>query len=86
MLAEGKTNKEIATALELSVYTVDAHRGRVMEKLNLHSIGELVRFAVRQRFDRLSECSRAPWPFSHWRQRFPSPRPAHHVEVRHLPW
>ena len=47
MLAEGKTNKEIATALELSVYTVDAHRGRVMEKLNLHSIGELVRFAVR---------------------------------------
>jgi DNA-binding NarL/FixJ family response regulator len=47
MLAEGKTNKEIATSLELSVYTVDAHRGRVMEKLNLHSIGELVRFAVR---------------------------------------
>ena len=47
MLAEGKTNKEIATALELSVYTVDAHRGRVMEKLNVHSIGELVRFAVR---------------------------------------
>ena len=47
MLAEGKTNKDIATVLELSVYTVDAHRGRVMEKLNLHSIGELVRFAVR---------------------------------------
>ncbi len=47
MLAEGKTNKEIATVLKLSVYTVDAHRGRIMEKLNLHSIGELVRFAVR---------------------------------------
>lgn len=47
MLAEGKTNKEIAAALNLSVYTVDAHRGRIMEKLNLHSIGELVRFAVR---------------------------------------
>ena len=47
MLAEGKTNKEIATILDLSVYTVDAHRGRVMEKLNLHSINELVRFAVR---------------------------------------
>jgi len=47
MLAEGKTNKDIATVLKLSVYTVDAHRGRVMEKLNLHSIGELVRFAVR---------------------------------------
>lgn len=48
MLAEGKTNKEIASMLNLSVYTVDAHRGRIMEKLNLHSIGELVRFAVRK--------------------------------------
>lgn len=47
MLAEGKTNKEIATILNLSVYTVDAHRGRIMEKLNLHSINEMVRFAVR---------------------------------------
>ena len=47
MLAEGKTNKEIAGILNLSVYTVDAHRGRIMEKLNLHSINELVRFAVR---------------------------------------
>jgi DNA-binding NarL/FixJ family response regulator len=47
MLAEGKTNKEIATVLTLSVYTVDAHRGRIMEKLNVHSINELVRFAVR---------------------------------------
>ncbi len=47
MLAEGKTNKEIASLLKLSVYTVEAHRGRIMEKLNLHSIGELVRFAVR---------------------------------------
>lgn len=47
MIAEGKTNKEIAVALNLSVYTVEAHRGRVMEKLNLHSTGELVRFALR---------------------------------------
>jgi len=47
MIAEGKTNKEIATALNLSVYTVEAHRGRIMEKLNLHSTGELVRFALR---------------------------------------
>lgn len=47
MIAEGKTNKEIASVLSLSVYTVDAHRGRIMEKLNLHSINELVRFAVR---------------------------------------
>jgi DNA-binding NarL/FixJ family response regulator len=47
LLAEGKTNKEIAALLNLSVYTVEAHRGRILEKLNLHSIGELVRFAVR---------------------------------------
>lgn len=47
MIAEGKTNKEIANTLNLSVYTVEAHRGRVMEKLNLHSTGELVRFALR---------------------------------------
>jgi DNA-binding NarL/FixJ family response regulator len=47
MLAEGKTNKEIAAVLNLSVYTVEAHRGRIMEKLNVHSINELVRFAVR---------------------------------------
>jgi DNA-binding NarL/FixJ family response regulator len=48
LIAEGKTNKEIATTLSLSVYTVDAHRGRIMEKLNLHSTGELVRFAIRK--------------------------------------
>ena len=48
LIAEGKTNKEIATLLNLSVYTVDAHRGRIMEKLNLHSTSELVRFAVRK--------------------------------------
>lgn len=47
LIAEGKTNKEIASSLKLSVYTVDAHRGRIMEKLNLHSTGELVQFAVR---------------------------------------
>lgn len=47
MIAEGNTNKEIAALLNLSVYTVDAHRGKVMEKLDLHSTPELVRFAVR---------------------------------------
>jgi two-component system response regulator NreC len=47
LLAEGRTNKEIASLLNLSVYTVDGHRSRIMEKLNLHSIGELVLFAVR---------------------------------------
>ena len=48
LIAEGKTNKEIATKLNLSVYTVDSHRGKVMEKLNLHSTGELVRFAIKR--------------------------------------
>jgi two-component system, NarL family, response regulator NreC len=47
MLAEGRTNKEVAESLKISVFTVDAHRGRIMEKLNLHSIGEMVRFAMR---------------------------------------
>ena len=47
MIAEGKTNKEIAVILDLSVYTVEAHRGKIMEKLNLHSTGDIVRFALR---------------------------------------
>ncbi|MFM2125144.1 MAG: hypothetical protein RL328_1595 [Acidobacteriota bacterium] len=47
LVAEGKSNKEIATSLQLSVYTVEAHRGKIMEKLNLHSASELVRFAIR---------------------------------------
>lgn len=46
-IAESKTNKEIASSLNISVYTVEAHRGRIMEKLNLHSVSELVRFAMR---------------------------------------
>jgi len=48
LIAEGKTNKEIANLLDLSVYTVDAHRGKIMEKLNMHSVTDLVRFAIRK--------------------------------------
>ena len=48
MLAEGKVAKEIATALDISVYTVDAHRGRIMKKLSLRSSTEIVRFAMRK--------------------------------------
>src|SRR4051794_40480428 len=48
LLAEGKVAKEIATALDISVYTVDAHRGRIMKKLALRSLGELVKFAMRK--------------------------------------
>ena len=47
MIAGGKANKEIATILNLSVYTVESHRGSVMEKLNLHNTGDIVRFALR---------------------------------------
>jgi two-component system response regulator NreC len=47
MIAEGKTNKEIASALNLSVYTVESYRGSLMEKLNLHNAGDVVRFALR---------------------------------------
>ena len=47
LIAEGKTNKEVAGSLNLSIHTVDAHRGRIMDKLNLHSIGEIVRFAIK---------------------------------------
>lgn len=48
MLAEGKTSKDIATELNISVYTVDAHRSRIMKKLQLRSIGDLVRFAIQR--------------------------------------
>ena len=48
MLAEGKVAKEIATALDISLYTVDAHRGRIMKKLGLQSSTEIVRFAMRK--------------------------------------
>ncbi len=47
MIADGKTNKEVANILHLSVYTVEAHRGKIMEKLNLHNTGDIVRFAAR---------------------------------------
>ena len=47
LIAEGQTNKQIAERLRLSVYTVDGHRTRLMEKLGLHSVGELIRFAIK---------------------------------------
>lgn len=47
LVAEGHTNQEIADQLVLSIKTVQAHRANVMEKLGLHDITHLVRFAVR---------------------------------------
>jgi DNA-binding CsgD family transcriptional regulator len=48
MLAEGKTNKEVANVLHLSVHTVDAHRGNILQKLNLHGVPEMILYAVRK--------------------------------------
>ncbi len=48
LVAEGKTTKEIAGILGVSVKTADAHRTRLMQKLNIHDIAGLTRYAVRQ--------------------------------------
>ena len=48
LVAELKSTKEIATLLNLSPHTVDTHRGNLMAKLNLHSIPELILYAVRK--------------------------------------
>ena len=47
LLAEGRQNKEIATALGISTKTAETHRARIMSKLQLHSITELVHYAIR---------------------------------------
>jgi two-component system response regulator NreC len=48
LVAEGKSSKDIANLLTLSVYTVETHRARVMQKLNLRGIPELILYAVRK--------------------------------------
>jgi DNA-binding NarL/FixJ family response regulator len=47
LLAEGKSTKEVASVLNLSVKTAETHRSNIMRKLKLHSVGELVLYAVR---------------------------------------
>jgi DNA-binding NarL/FixJ family response regulator len=47
LLAEGKSNKQVATILGIATKTAEAHRINIMRKLNLHSIAEVVRYAVR---------------------------------------
>src|SRR5215813_6404829 len=49
LLTEGKTNKEVAGVLGISVKTVEAHRTRIMLKLGIHSITGLVRYAIRNK-------------------------------------
>ncbi|MGA8594172.1 MAG: response regulator transcription factor [Bryobacteraceae bacterium] len=48
LVAEGKGNKEIASLLNLSPYTVDTHRSNILHKLNLHTVPELVLYAIRK--------------------------------------
>jgi|SRR5579872_3711061 len=47
LLAEGKSSKEVASSLGISVKTAETHRANIMRKLELHSVSELVRYAVR---------------------------------------
>jgi len=48
LVAEGKSNKEVANLLNLSLYTVETHRTHILQKLNLHSVPELILYAVRK--------------------------------------
>jgi len=48
LLTEGKTNKAVATVLNISLYTVETHRSHILQKLNLHNSAELVLYAVRK--------------------------------------
>jgi len=48
LLAEGKANKDVATDLNISPYTVETHRRNILEKLNLHNPAELILYAVRK--------------------------------------
>jgi DNA-binding NarL/FixJ family response regulator len=47
LLAEGKSNKEVAVRLKISVRTAENHRAKIMRKLHLHSFSDLIRFAIR---------------------------------------
>jgi RNA polymerase sigma factor (sigma-70 family) len=49
LLAEGKTNKEVAQVLDVSPYTVESHRTNLMQKLGIHNTAEIVLYAVRKR-------------------------------------
>jgi DNA-binding NarL/FixJ family response regulator len=66
LLAEGKSTKDVAAILNLSVKTAETHRSNVMNKLGLHSVTELVLYAVRnnivQAFSSSSVTSQAPPP------------------------
>jgi DNA-binding CsgD family transcriptional regulator len=47
LIAEGKSNREIGVILNITEKTTETHRANVMRRLNLHSISEIIRYAVR---------------------------------------
>jgi DNA-binding NarL/FixJ family response regulator len=49
LIAEGKSSKEVAVALDLSVKTAETHRANIMRKLDCHSVSEVVRYAIRNK-------------------------------------
>jgi DNA-binding NarL/FixJ family response regulator len=50
LLAEGQANKKIAAALGITIRTVETHRAKIMLKLGLHSLAELIHYAIRHKF------------------------------------
>lgn len=50
LLAEGKSNKQVAAEMKVSTRTVESHRTHIMRKMNFESFSELIRFAVRSNF------------------------------------
>jgi DNA-binding NarL/FixJ family response regulator len=48
LLGEGRSNKEVANILQLSLHTVETHRGNILQKLNLHTAAELILYAIRK--------------------------------------
>lgn len=48
LIAEGKSTKQIASVLNVSVKTIETHRQQIMEKLDMHSIAQLTKYAIRE--------------------------------------
>jgi DNA-binding NarL/FixJ family response regulator len=74
LLAEGKSSKEVAVALNLSTKTVETHRSNIMRKLNLHSIRDLVVYAIKNRIIQIDVQPDGNPPLS------PAPQ-VHHADV-----
>jgi DNA-binding CsgD family transcriptional regulator len=62
LVAEGKSTKEVAVTLGLSVKTADTHRSNLMRKLGVHSVSELVLYAIRNNIIHVVEPLDAPGP------------------------